>query len=301
MKRTILPILLLLTLLLAACNEDAPEVDGPEGVLPEGTEGDVVDEALLAPDAPDVVRLLDAADLIGMDVVRRSGEEVGAVAEALFAPDGTVAVYLIEVTDFAAISDEPLDVAAVPGGSLRPALVDRLVDVGGDPSADVGVAVVLVGPEQGATIASVREEALLSAGLFVEPAALAPVTDGMTAERLARLGRFAGPEALDHPLVDEDGEAIGALSGLIVDVVAAEVAYAVLEVGALEGANVVAPWSAVELAGDTIVLVADESLLAEAPRLLPGDPERPAGLFLVDADLREAVRAFWSAAGFLEE
>jgi sporulation protein YlmC with PRC-barrel domain len=280
------------------------QVAGPGSVTPgeADTPGEPANEAAAGNDAAETAeplgpiefvqppsRWITSGRLLGSPVFGEDGIELGRIVDVIFSEQGELGHVVVSA---AALGEDTLGV--VPWGSVQWVGPEGDLGSGGaQPSEEAaesdsiasvldtpGPYSVFVYPSADELHGEIAVEARLfrDGALFAGEEILAAVgaeageaaTREAVSNRVLRLSQFEEFDLSDYPLLDDQGEQIGEIEELIVDLEQGMVAYALVEAGGFMGvgqASLAVPWNAVGLSLTTeeFVLLAPAEVLQDAP------------------------------------
>lgn len=273
----LLSMTLLLALALVACDENGDRTEDQEAAgEPFSTEEPLSEELPLEAGGQNVVapHLIRASFLADLDVNDGNGNKIAEVEDALLGSDGSLRFLLIDTTPVLGDEEPPARVIGWDSVALEvaPAPVGRHLVYQGDPAVAV--------PADQSLLVEDDDYLIEDPGALGMAAATGP---------LIQLGDFA-----DFELINGEGEDLGEVEEIIVNLEAGAAAYAVVDVGsflAIDEQEIAVPWAyvAFDPALGVYILLVDRPTLEDAPAidLAAWDYGPPA------EDWNEEIDAYW--------
>lgn len=248
--------------------------------------------------------MITSDEFIGLDLVTADDVHLGEVVEVYFDIDGNIPYIVFDIEEEAVVEietalgrdllDEEVDTVLVSTNLLNISAAE------GQDMADVHVQTpyrLTLLEDFGEDIPFIAQEidaALVESDtLFLDPARFG-FGDAVGERELLQMSNFETFDLSDHDVVTPDGEDLGDVDDLIVDMTEGQVVYATIDVGEfldLDDPNEVAiPWSEIsfQTQDDNFVVETDAATLEGAPAI---DDELEDGV--LDESLVNDIDAYW--------
>lgn len=288
--------------------EEEPQAQPPLGdqeVFGSGEIGYLEADEQLSQSETMTQTMITSDEFIGLDLVTADDVHLGEVVEVYFDIDGNIPYIVFDIEEEAVVEvetilgrdlfDEEVDTVLVSTNLLN------ISAAAGDDMADVDVRTpyrLTLLQNFGEDIPFIAQEidAALVEGdqLFLDPARFG-FGDAVGERELLQMSNFETFDLSDHDIVTPDGEDLGDVDDLIVNMSEGRVAYATVDVGGfldLDDPNKVAiPWSSIsfETQDDNFVVETDAATLEGAPTV--DDSELEDGM--LDDSLVDDIDAYW--------
>lgn len=289
--------------------EEEPQAQPPLGDQEVFGEGEIdyleADEQLLQSEAM-TQTMITSDEFIGLDLVTADDVHLGEVVEVYFDIDGNIPYIVFDIEEEAVVEvetilgrdlfDEEVDTVLVSTNLLNISAAegDDMVEV--DVQTPYRLTLLQDFGEDIPFIAQEIDAALIESDqLFLDPARFG-FGDAVGERELLQMSNFETFDLSDHDIVTPDGEDIGDVDDLIVDMSEGQVAYATVDVGEfldLDDPNQVAiPWSIIsfETQDDNFVVETDAATLEGAPTV--DDNELEDGV--LGDSLVNDIDAYWN-------
>lgn len=264
--------------------EEEPQAQPPLGDQEVFGEGEIdyleADEQLLQSEAM-TQTMITSDEFIGLDLVTADDVHLGEVVEVYFDIDGNIPYIVFDIEEEAVVEvetilgrdlfDEEVDTVLVSTNLLNISAAESedVADV--DVQTPYRLTLLQNFGEDIPFIAQEIDAALVESDqLFLDPARFG-FGDAVGERELLQMSNFETFDLTDHDIVTPDGEDIGDVDDLIVDMSEGRVAYATVDVGGfldMDQPNEVAiPWSEIsfQTQDDNFVVETDAATLEGAP------------------------------------
>lgn len=277
------------------------------------------DEQVMTEDGTPAASLLTADNFIGMDLVDHNNVYLGEIIDGIFDMNGEMRYVVVDIEDEFVVQaetllgddtifDEEVDNVLMSYNLLRPARVtaanaDATINEDNTMQTQMPLRLVLLteGTQDLPWVAQEIDAAVLSDqsnAPFLDPSTLGVDDEDFqasTQNELLVMSNFEGFDLSDHDLVNQNGDELGDIDELVVNLTSGRVAYATVDVGGFLGIgeNTVAiPWDQVTYTTDSgdFAVNADATTLEQAPTV--SEENLQTGLF--DAGTwDDEFGAFW--------